>query len=278
MQLKWIGTICAAVIALVLTGQNPAFAEFVARHGLNSAQYQAAFDQYVSKGYRLSGVDAYSTPAGVRYAAIWERRGGSAWVARHGMNAGAYQAAFNKYTGQSFRPLDISASAIGLGNGTFTALWGKGGGPWVARHGLTSGQYQAAFDQFVGQGYRLIDVEGYATQGGVVRYAAVWEKKGGPAWLARHGLTSGGYQAAFDKAVGQGYRLMHVDGYLTTAGVRYAAIWERRKGPPWVARHGLTSGQYQAAFNKNVGKGYKLVHVSGYWDGKRERYAAIWSR
>ncbi len=278
MLSRWIGRAGTVLVALVLIGHTAAFADFVARHGLNSGQYQSAFDQYVAQGYRLSSVDAYSTPSGVRYAAIWERRGGPAWVARHGMNAGAYQAAFNKYTGQSFRPLDISASAIGFGDGTFTALWGKSGGPWVARHGLTSGQYQAAFDKLVGQGYRLTDVEGYTTQGGVVRYAAVWEKRKGPAWLARHGMTSSGYQAAFDKAVAQGHRLVHVDGYWTPAGVRYAAIWERRKGGPWVARHGLTSGQYQAAFNKYVAQGHKLVHVSGYWDGGQARYAAIWSR
>lgn len=278
MRISWGGILGAAIIMMILSAGGAGAAEFVARHGLSSGQYQAAFDQYVGQGYRLTAVDASSTPGGVRYAAIWMRRGGSAWVARHGMNAGAYQGAFNQYSAQSYRPLDISASSIGFGTGTFAALWGKGGGPWVARHGLTSAQYQGAFNKFTGQGYRLVDVEGYTTQGGVVRYAAVWEKKGGPAWLARHGLSSGQYQAAFNKAVGQGYRLVHVDGYLTPAGVRYAAIWERRKGPAWVARHGLTSGQYQGAFNKHVGQGYKLVHVSGYWDGAQLRYAAIWSR
>src|SRR5262245_66587487 len=33
---------------------------------------------------------------------------------------------------------------------------------WVARHGLTSAQYQAEFDKLIGQGYRLVEVSGYA--------------------------------------------------------------------------------------------------------------------
>lgn len=253
-------------------------AEFIARHGLNSGQYQSAFDAYVGQGLALTTVDGYATPQGMRYAAVWVRRGGPQWVARHGMSAAQYQAAFNQYTAQGYRPLDISVTGFGQGAGTFAALWSKTPGAWVARHGLTSQAYQAEFNKWNGQGYRLVDVEGYTTQGGVVRYAAYWVRRKGPAWIARHGLTSGQYQAAFNSATGKGYRLMHVDGYWTPAGVRYAAIWERQKGGAWVARHGMTSSQYQSEFNKYTGQGYRLLHVSGYSDGGQALYAAIWSK
>ncbi len=271
---------CLALTALwaVILVPSAAFAEFIARHGLSAPQYQSAFDQNVSKGFALVGVDGYATPQGVLYAAIWARVGGPQWVARHGMNAAQYQAAFNEYTAQGYRPLDVSVTGTGQGAGTFAALWSKSPGAFVARHGLTSQAYQSVFNELTGKGYRLVDVAGYATQGGMVRYAAVFLRGQGPAWLARHGLTSNQYQNAFSKAVSQGYRLTHVDGYWTPQGVRYAAIWERAKGGAWVARHGLTSGQYQAEFNKYVGQGYKLVHVSGYSDGGSARYAAIWSK
>jgi len=252
-------------------------ASFYARHGLTSQQYQAAFNQYVAQGYRLVSVDGYATPAGLRYAAVWEKRDGAQWVARHGLNATSYQNYFDQYTAQGYRPIDISATGLGGGNGNFAGLWDKSAGKWVARHGLTSAQYQAAFNKFVNQGYRLVDVEGYTTHGGVVRYAALWVQRPGSAWRARHGLTSAQYQAAFNKAVSQGFRLTKVDGYWTPSGLRYAAIWEKRGGPKWVAHHGLTSAQYQAAFNKYIAQGYRLIHVSGYTDGGAERYAAIWS-
>ena len=64
---------------------------------------------------------------------------------------------------------------------------------------------------------------------------------------------------------------------------RRATLWPclfqpRRYGAadPWIARHGLTSAQYQAAFNQFVGEGYLLDWVSGYFDGTQDLYAAIW--
>jgi hypothetical protein len=277
MTLSRIIGVIAACAGIAL-GAGAAQADFVARHGLTSAQYQAAFDQYAGEGYRLAQVDAYETGSGVRYAAIWNRAGGDAWVARHGLDANSYQSAFNQYNGEGYQLADVSATARGQGSGTFAAVWRKSGGAYAARHGLTSAQYQAAFDQYVGQGYKLVDVEGYTGSGGATLYAALWVQGTGTAWLARHGLTAAQYQTAFDGAVGQGYRLVHVDGHWTTSGVRYAAIWEKNGGGQWVARHGLSSAQYQAAFNSYVGQGYALVHVSGYWDGQQERYAAIWSK
>jgi len=45
----------------------------------------------------------------------------------------------------------------------------------AVRHGLTSAQYQATFDQLVAQGYRLELVNGYSVAG-QDRFAAIWTK------------------------------------------------------------------------------------------------------
>ncbi|MDP9849792.1 hypothetical protein [Streptosporangium lutulentum] len=58
----------------------------------------------------------------------------------------------------------------------------------------------------------------------MAQYAAIWERSGGPAWVARHGLTSAQYQTEFDRLVGQGYRLTDVSGY-GTGSARFAALW-----------------------------------------------------
>jgi hypothetical protein len=34
--------------------------------------------------------------------------------------------------------------------------------------------------------------------------------------------------------------------------------------PAWVARHGMTSGEYQTEFNSLVSQGFRLIDVSGY--------------
>ncbi|MEH2350415.1 MAG: hypothetical protein V7K55_20920 [Nostoc sp.] len=212
-----------------------------------------------------------------RYAAIWVKSGGSAWEARHGLTSAQYQATFDKLVGEGYRLVDVSGYDVN-GQGRYAAIWVKSGGPaWEARHGLTSAQYQATFDKLVGEGYRLVHVSGYSVNG-QDRYAAIWEKSDGPAWQARHGLTSAQYQATFDKLVGEGYRLVDVSGYDVNGQDRYAAIWVKSGGPAWQARHGLTSAQYQATFDKLVGEGYRLVDVSGYNVNGQNRYAAIWEK
>lgn len=147
---------------------------------------------------------------------------------------------------------------------------------WVARHGLTPAQYQSAFDDLAGRGYRLVNVSGYVSGG--ERYAALWVQRSGPAWRARHGLTAAAYQTAFDQNLRDGYRLIYVDGYEIAGEDRYAAIWEKRSGPEWAARHGLTASEYQQAFDDFVRRGFRLVHLSGYARGGSARYAAIFEK
>jgi hypothetical protein len=83
---------------------------------------------------------------------------------------------------------------------------------FVARHNLTSAQYQQIFDQLVGQGFRPTVVSGY-DGGGQPLFAAIFEQVGGPAFEARHNLTSDQYQQTFDQLVGQGFRPTVVSGY-----------------------------------------------------------------
>ena len=189
---------------------------FVARHNLDAAQYQAAFDEHVGQGFRLTRVNGYSINGQERFAAIWEQDGGPAFVARHNLDAAQYQAAFDELVGQGFRLTCVSGYTVG-GQERFAAIWqADGGPPFAARHNLDAAQYQAAFDELVGQGFRLRHVSGYGVNG-QERFAAIWEQDGGPAFVARHNLTSSEYQAAFDEFVGAGFRLRDVSGYESTA-------------------------------------------------------------
>jgi DNA-binding transcriptional regulator of glucitol operon len=127
------------------------------------------------------------------------------------------------------------------------------------------------------QGYRLVEVSGYSV-GDKDTYAAIWEKRQGPAWVAHHGMTSAQYQQQFNTLAQQGYRLIDVSGYTVAGQDHYAAIWEKTQGPPLVARHGLTAAQYQQEFNTLTQQGYRLVDISGYNVGGQDHYAAIWEK
>ena len=95
----------------------------------------------------------------------------------------------------------------------YAAIWEQSSGPpFQARGGMTLDEYQATFNQLVGQGYRLVNVSGYSVNG-QERYAAIWEQSSGPLQQVRGGMTPDEYQATFNQLVGQGYRLVNVSGY-----------------------------------------------------------------
>jgi hypothetical protein len=204
--------------------------------------------------------------------------GSSAWVARHDLTGAQYQLEFDKWTGLGYRPTYVSGYAVG-GSARYAAVWDKApGAPMVARHGLTAAQYQAEFNKWTQLGYRPVLVNGYGV-GATDYYVALFEKSSaGGAWVARHGLTGAQYQTEFNNLTGQGYRPLHISAYTVAGQPRFAAIWVRTAGPAWVARHGMTSSQYQTEFNAWVAQGYQLTKVSGYASGGSARYAAVWEK
>ena len=212
-----------------------------------------------------------------RYAGIWIQDPGHTWEAHHGLTSDQYQQTFDDLVGRGYRLTHVSGYSVG-GRDRYAAIWDKSAGPaFQARHGLTSDQYQQTFDSLVGQGFRPTCVSGYSV-GSDARFAAIFEPASGVGFAARHGLTSDQYQQAFDQLVGQGFRLTYVSGFNVNGEARFAAIWEQSAGPGFAARHGLTSDQYQQAFNELVGQGFRLTHVSGYSVNGEARYAAIWEQ
>ena len=105
------------------------------------------------------------------------------------------------------------------------------------------------------------------------RFAAIFEEDDGTPWQARHGIDAHTYQATFDSLVQEGYRLTSLCGYSEGTGARFNAIWHRRGGPAWQARHGLNAADYQATFDSLGQEGYRLTCVSGYAENGEARYA-----
>lgn len=279
MSRSWRGclrlTVVVGVLWLVLAAGVAQAADWVARHGLSSAQYQSTFTDLVGKGYRLKVVSGYTSDGDVRYAAVWVKAGGPQWAARHGLSSSEYQSAFNDFGQKGYRLVQVSGYAVG-GEPRFAAIWEKSSGPaWVARHNLTSAQYQSVFNDLVKKGYRLRYVSGY-TAGGQDLYAAIWDKSSGPAWVARHRLTAEEYQQAFNQYATQGYRLKVVSGYQVGGTDRYAALWEKSGGPLFAARHGIRTAVYQGVFDNLYYQGYEPVYLNAFASGDTAKFNGVW--
>jgi CubicO group peptidase (beta-lactamase class C family) len=148
---------------------------------------------------------------------------------------------------------------------------------WQARHGLSASDYQIQFDLLASQGYRLVKVSGYS-ENNQPRYAGIWYKANGNRWQARHGISPAAYQQSVTDLGRQGYRPTHVSVFAIGDEQFFSAIWEQQSGLPWIARHGLTSAEYQQLFNELSSQGWRLRCVSGYDVGGDARYACIWDQ
>jgi hypothetical protein len=236
---------------------------FHARHGLTADQYQQTFDELVGLGFRPTVVDGYEVGGEDRFAAVFELRPGPAFQARHGLTSDQYQQFFDEMTGQGFRPTDVSGYELN-GEARYAAVFEQNDGRgFAARHGLTADQYQQAFDELTGQGFRPTDVSGFGVNG-EAHYAAIFEQNDGRGFAGRHGLTADQYQQAFDELTAQGLLPSSVSGFNIGGEDSYAAIFDQRDGPPFVARHGLSADQYQATFDEMIAQGFRLTEVSGY--------------
>ncbi|MCA9840029.1 MAG: hypothetical protein KC422_24175 [Trueperaceae bacterium] len=260
-----------------LSAVNKLYPTRAAYFGLSSSEYQKYFDLHVANGFRLIKVNGYELNGSARFAAVWEKTSGPAWVARHNMTSSSYQSYFNTFTSLGYRLQWVSGYTV---NGTtyYAAIWDKAsGGAWVARHGMSSSNYQSYFNTYTSLGYRLKMVNGYNVNG-AIRFAAIWEKTSGSAWVARHNMTSSSYQSYFNTYASQGYRLVHVSGYHVNGTTYFAALWDKSTGPAWTARHGMSASSFQNYINSYANSGYKMSDVSGYSINGVAYYATLWEK
>src|SRR5215217_2370276 len=103
------------------SGAGPAFG---ARHGQSGADYQATFNDWTGKGYRPVCVSVYRDGSSARYASIFHKTDGAAFVARHGIDGAQYQNDVTAWAGQGYRPRSLSAATVG-GAPVFACVYEK---------------------------------------------------------------------------------------------------------------------------------------------------------
>jgi len=183
-----------ALVSLIQAQINP----WQARHGMTSDEFQTTFDNLTSQGYRLNYVSGYTIDNIPAFAAIWEQKPSPAWAAFGGLTSDQYQATFDQYVSQGFRPVLVNGYTVN-GVDNYVAIFDQSpSGAWVSLHGMTSDAYQTSFNNYTSQGYRLIHVSGYAVDNQAM-YAAIWQQNSDTSgWVAFHGMTSDTYQAQLD--------------------------------------------------------------------------------
>jgi CubicO group peptidase (beta-lactamase class C family) len=268
------GWLALAVMCIMLVTSLPAEAQqWLTRHGLTSASYQALFDEQTSRDWRPTWISGYEQNGAARYLAVFTNEGGPALAARHDQTAAQHQATVTNMRARGFRPKVISAFSVN-GQARYASIWERRAGPdWAARHGLTAQQYQSTVDTMLANGFRPLQVSVLSLQGSP-RFAVMFEKNTA-SFVARHNMTAAEYQREFDRHIRNGLTLMSVSGYRVGNSDRYAAIWQR-SGVSGRAFHNVSGSHYQPLAENMTGQGRRPVFVDVFNGGSGIRFNGFW--
>jgi hypothetical protein len=198
----------------------------------------------------------------------------------HGLRGNLYQMAFNDFVADGYRPVWVDFNTINiLGSESVyvSAVFSNTRASWVARHGMTGAQYQSEFDLRTSQGFRLAQIDTYPWNGSIL-YAALFEVRSGPAWVAYHGRTAADHQAQFNNLVAQGYRPVNISPTMVNGTTYFAALYDQASVGSFYTLSGLTSAQYQQYFDANVAAGRHLAYLTTYQNGTSPLFSAIWNQ
>ena len=256
--------------------------QFMATHDRTHADYQNQWNTLVPQGFRPISLSVYGSPASPLYAAVWVVRDGPPFEGIHGATAAQFQGFFDQWASQGYSPTILTATGPAA-DSVFACVMEKSShGVSLTRHGLTSGEQNDPWtiEHWIGQARKNNRIPRWVAMYGEPtsrRYAivldpnetiALWDIAG---WW---GESAADYQGRFDAQVQQWARPAFV---TVSPDARYLSVFREDSLGPWVARHNMTSQQYQQEFNIWTAQGMFPVYVQAGGVGSDTRFAALFA-
>jgi hypothetical protein len=175
---------------------------------------------------------------------------------------------------QGYRPTRITGYRSGSQQ-RFATIWVRSGGePWLAYPELTASGFDSLYRQ-VRQTHRPVDVSGYNTPSGAVRFASVWERNPSRVeWKLHYNVSRAGMQAYVDQYSRTGWLPLRVEGYRRNGNLNYVTTW-LRGSCAWRMHNRMTRSEYQQRLD-SYAPGFRLVHLDSFVDGGTVYFAGIW--
>jgi CubicO group peptidase (beta-lactamase class C family) len=205
--------------------------DWSAVHGIDGAGYQAAFNTAVAAGFRPKLLAATGPANDPVFAGTFEQSPLSTPLTRFGLTRGDKNDpnTIDHWTDQARQSgwLPTALAVYGVGNDLrYAGIWDANpDGICWATDGLadSSADYQARFDALVPAWSSPVLVS-VSPDG---QYASIFRDSLFDSWVARHNLTSSGYQNEFDTQVAQGRMPVMVQAGGAGGNSRFAAIFAR---------------------------------------------------
>jgi beta-lactamase class A len=192
--------------------------------GLTGDDFHSRFLTLRDQGYRPTDVSGYNTPAGVRYAAVWEKTAGNpAWRLHRDVTRDGMQDLVDTLGPQGWRPRRVEAYVIG-GESRYISLWEQDPNSGFYMHNkMTREQYQSRLDSYAADGYALVHLDCH-TVGSSVYYSGIWRKQSQKPTV-RSNRDWRRFQRYYNNSWAAGYVLDNFYAAETPEGVRYGGIW-----------------------------------------------------
>jgi hypothetical protein len=204
--------------------------------GMSKATFQSKISQYGDQRMRLADIEVYQTGSGaaVQYAAIWVKdvedlAGGFIYdtdlngiteFLHHQVTVSHLVADIQEYSipgcSKCFAGIGITAQFEGLQRRTHV--------------NLTSTEFGNLFDQYKGNGFRVLEVHSVKhPTDPEQRYAATWVENRGRNWIEHRDMSATQFQQQHTAAVVAGYRPITFDVYWSATDNRpdYAMVWRQ---------------------------------------------------
>jgi hypothetical protein len=157
--------------------------------------------------------------------------------------------------------------------GDYSGVWRKTGDDVVLRRGYRTDDFSTEWQFLRSQGYILVDIETYRTDGSRL-WDGLFKKGSGPNALWR-GFDFNGFNQKWQEMSNSGQRLIDLETYVDGTKRKWAGVFRRGSGKYAMFR-GLSTGAFGDKHTELQGDGYKLIDIEAYRRGTALRWAGVW--
>ena len=255
---------------MTLTAQN-----LVAWHDRDTASHVAERDKFAEKGFRPLSLSIYGSPNDPRFAAVMVKR--PQVIATRSfinMSHSEFQKVFDDQAKEGFGPFIITATGPKDG-AVFAGSFRKMSNIPLTRHNLSKDEFIQLNAQQHDAGKILMWADCFGTPN-EPRYCAIWGPNPDKVAWNIDAVDEGGdkLQQRFEAMAGMGARPALLS--VTPSNNLMEMFVDSHIGP-WTSKAGMTSAEYQAAFNSNAEAGRWPICVSASGSGSNARFAAIFA-